>query len=352
MGAFLPNLEPLIAAGIDPKTGLPRKVTASCKCHLKDDIKIALRIIDEQQACVRYKWKGIPLNITSQELERMIYYRFQLALFRLEGKYYIMPYVLDGTIDYFGRFKTIHPIPFSNTDDKVTKLQKKELEKIKLEVIYSVDQIDENTIPDNCCVLIHDYTKQMSQNGIPRASINDPILDTMAECIPFMRTRLVLGTGVKGIRVNDADQQESVSEGAKRLENAALNGEAYIPVVGTLDFQDLSSSSAGRSEEYMLAMQSLDNFRLSTYGITNGGLFEKKAHELQSESDMSANTSSLVLTDGLEIRNNSCEIANKLFGINMSVTTQEQEEAKQLQQEQQEDMEGEIEDANYDDSTI
>ena len=42
----------------------------------------------------------------------------------------------------------------------------------------------------------------------------------------------------------------------------------------------------GKIEEYMLAMQSLDNLRLSGYGIDNGGLFEKKAHELQTEADI------------------------------------------------------------------
>lgn len=37
----------IIAAGIDPKTGLPLKATAGCKSELKSDIKRQLRIIDE-----------------------------------------------------------------------------------------------------------------------------------------------------------------------------------------------------------------------------------------------------------------------------------------------------------------
>ena len=65
----------------------------------------------------------------------------------------------------------------------------------------------------------------------------------------------------------------------------------------------------------MLAMQSLDNLRLSGYGIDNGGLFEKKAHELQSEADINGGPVGLVMQDGLSIRQNFCNIVNSIWGI-------------------------------------
>ena len=65
----------------------------------------------------------------------------------------------------------------------------------------------------------------------------------------------------------------------------------------------------------MLAMQSLDNLRLSGYGIDNGGLFEKKAHELQTEADLNGGPVGLVLQDGLSIRQNFCNIVNSIWGI-------------------------------------
>ena len=67
----------------------------------------------------------------------------------------------------------------------------------------------------------------------------------------------------------------------------------------------------------MLAMQSLDNFRLSGYGIDNGGLFEKKAHELQSEADINGGPVGLVMQDGSSIRQNFCNIVNSIWGIGM-----------------------------------
>lgn len=52
--AKLPDLTTLYQAGIDPKTGLPLKMTAGQKTRLKEDIKKFLRLVDEQDAVNRY----------------------------------------------------------------------------------------------------------------------------------------------------------------------------------------------------------------------------------------------------------------------------------------------------------
>ena len=69
----LPQLDVLMQAGINPKTGLPIKFGGS-KFGLKENVKKALRVIDEQDAVNRYVWYNLPANITSQEVERMLYY--------------------------------------------------------------------------------------------------------------------------------------------------------------------------------------------------------------------------------------------------------------------------------------
>lgn len=314
----LPDIATLFQAGIDPKTGLPIKFGSS-KCTLKEDLKKFLRLVDEQDAVNRYTWYNLPANITSQELERMLYYKGQLCFFYDKNldEFYFMPYALDGTIDSYGRYNTIHPVPMtSGTDDKGNKAQAEYLANKKLKCIYGIKS-DIPTLDElvNSTVLLHDYTKQLSQMIIPRCSVNDPILDTMAECIPYMRTAMIASTGIKGVRVNDADQQQNVYDGSRSLENAALTGNPWVPIVGNIDFQELTNQGIGKIQDYMLAMQSLDNLRLSGYGIDNGGLFEKKAHELQSEADLNGGPVGLVLQDGLSIRQNFCDIANSLWDL-------------------------------------
>lgn len=308
----LPDFQTLYQAGINPKTGLPLKF-GSLKCALKEDIKKALRIQDEQDAVNRYVWYNLPANITSQELERMLYYKGQLCFFYDKDleEFYFMPYALDGTIDFYGRFNTIHPVPMtSGTDDKGSKAQAQYLAEKKLKCMYGI-VLDE---PDmiNSTVLLHDYTKQLSQTIIPRCSVNEPVLDMMSEVLPMARTNMIASCGVKGVRVQDADQQQNVADGSRSLIQASLTGDPWVPIIGNIEFQELTDGQTGKNQDYFLALQSLDNFRLSLYGIDNGGLFEKKAHELQSEADINGGPVGLVMQDGLSIRQNFCNIVNSI----------------------------------------
>ena len=319
MGAKLPDLETLWQAGINPKTGLPTKFGSS-KCTIKEDIKKYLRLIDEQDAVNRYVWYNLPANLTSQELERMLYYKGQLCFFYDKDleEFYFTPYALDGTIDFYGRYNTIHPVPMtSGTDDKGNKAQAQYLANKKLKCVYSIKLPEELTKKDlmESCVLIHDYTKQLSQMIQPRAVVNDPLLDVMAECVPFMRTSMISSTGIKGVRVQDADQQQNVVDGSRSLEHAAMTGNPWVPIIGNIEFQELTDGPTGKIEDYMLAMQSLDNLRLSGYGLDNGGLFEKKSHILQTEADLNGGPVGLVLQDGLSIRQNFCNIVNSIWGL-------------------------------------
>ena len=319
------DLDLLIQAGIDPKTGLPRKMAK--RKNLKPEIKRALRIIDEQDAVNRYVWYNLPNNITSQELERMLYYKGQLCFFYMKDldQFFFMPYALDGTIDFYGRYNRVHPVPMtSGTEDKNGKAQAQLLSEIKLDVLYGIPIPKEgDTVEtfmkslENKCVLLYDYSKQLAQTITPRVEVNDAILDVMSECVPFMRTSLLLSTGVKGMRVQNGDDWTNVQDANKSVEDAALSGDPYIPMVGITEFQDLQNGQVAKSEEYMLAMQSLDNLRLSTYGIDNGGLFEKKAHELQTEADINGGPVGLVLQDGLSNRQDFCNIVNALYGLGM-----------------------------------
>lgn len=317
-GPKLPIPELYYAAGIDPKTGkpLPMKRTST----LKKDVLRTLEIIDRQDAVNRGTWYNLPTTISSQELERLLYLYGQLAFFYYEplDTFFFMKYTLDGTLDFYGRFNQVHPLPIFE-GEKPTAAQKKQKELLaeyKLKVVHSIllEEPNEETMTKSC-VLLHDYSKGMSETIVPRCQLNAPILDAMAECIPFMMTSLLNNTGVKGMRVADANSSGAVLEANYTFKDAALNQLPNIPIVGNIEFQELTGSSAAKAEEYMLALQSLDNFRLSTYGIDNGGLFEKKAHTLEAEMAINGGPVGLVLQDAVSIRQNFCNIVNSIWNL-------------------------------------
>ena len=328
-GPYLPNLEPLIAAGIDPKTGLPAKVTSSAPCNLKENIKRLIRIQDEQDAVNRYTWYNLPDGLNGQMLERMLYYKGQLCFFYFKemDKFYFMPYALDGGIDFYGRYVGVHPIPFSGgtTDEEKVQAAKQMtiLSAKKLKPTYDVlttEELMKEGISafDTRCVLLKDYTEQLAQTITPRQMLNDGIIDVEAECIPFMRTALIRATGVRGMRVGNQDEQSNVAAANESMLNAALTGAVNIPIIGQIDFQELNDGVVGKADEFMMALQSLDNFRLSTYGLDNGGLFQKRQHMLQSEQEMNAaggGSVGLMMQDGLSIRQRFCDIVNSIWGI-------------------------------------
>lgn len=321
-GPKMIDLAPFYQAGINPKRGLPLKFgDDSDGAGLKSDIKKVLRIVDEQNAVQRFTWTNLPCNITGQELERLLYYRGQLCFFfdKTTKMFYFMPYALDGNLDFYGRYTYVKPIPFVEPGDGASAEEKRAhgvmkayLSQKHLKVLYDVPAEPIEDI-ESVCILIHDYTKQYAQTLIPRQELNDSILEVMSDCIPFMRTNLLNSTGITGVVVGNEDEAAQVELTSTLVNNAAIKGKKYIPLMGSPITKDLTGGNLAKSEEFLLAMQGLDNFRLSLYGLDNGGIFQKRSGMLQEEAEMNQGNVGMVLQDSLQIRQNFCNIANLVF---------------------------------------
>ena len=311
----LPNVQPYIAAGINPKTGLPIKFD-DLESKLKANIKSLIKIVDRQDACNRYVWYNLPSGLTGQDIERILYYKGQAILFYMDTNetFYFLPYALAGSIDVYGRYTMVTPVPLANAKDEEGK-DKPWIVGLTRKPQYDV--LEEVTLEDfkNSCVILRDYQHGISQTITPREIINDGLIDAEAECIPFMNTGLQNSTGVTGMRIPDDDAVASVMAANNSTKLAALNGQRYIPITGTLEFQELAGGSVLTSSEYMQAMESLDNFRLSLYGLKNGGLFQKKAHMLEDEQALANGDVALVMEDGLKIRQDFCNIVNSIWPL-------------------------------------
>lgn len=318
----------MIAAGMNPKTGLPYKLD-NYDCALKDDIKRALRIVDEQDAINRYTWYNLPDGLSGQMIERILYYRGQGMFFYMPtiGKFYFLPYTLEGNLDVYGRYTGVTPLPFTGSIDSDEKGKDKPwiqglVRKPLYEILPEVGDEDLETY----CVLLSDYSKQWAQTIIPRYRLQDSILDVMSDCIPYCRTALLNSTGIMGVRVNSGDEYSAVEDASKAIDKAAKAGRKFVPMLGQIDFQALTDGPTGRTEEFMLAMQSFDNFRLSLYGLENGGLFEKKAQELQADSLINSHKATRTYQDGLTNRQTFCDLVNSFTGLGVSCEPSETEQ--------------------------
>lgn len=312
------------AIGIDLKTGKPTSCVTKDPKYLFTNVKKALRILDEQNAVNRYVWYNLPSGLDGQLIERMLYYRGQLAFFYMKEteQFFCLPYALCGNIDVYGRYQKITPLPFTGSASASASNDKQKPWIVGLERAPIYDLLKTLTDPkdhlkaiDNSCVLLHDYTKQMSEIIIPRQQIQDPILDAMSEAFPMARTSLIANSGVKGIRVATENDAENVYETSKQIQNASIAGMPFIPAIGTTEFQNFTDGTALKSEEYLLYMQALDNFRLSLYGLDSSGLFQKKSHMLEAEQNMNAGHARLSYQDGLTLRQAFCDAVNAIWGL-------------------------------------
>lgn len=319
---ILPNIKDLISAGIDPKTGLPLKFLGKDKTNstnLLSEMIMIMQNIDRQDSLNRFVWYNLPSGIDGELIERMLYYKGQICFFYMKetDDFYILPYTLNGTINMYGRFNSISPVPFNGTNFDNEGEQKPWINGLVKKPVYEIQDVLELTSDDlfDSCVLLHDYSKGLSETILPRFMLNQPLIKLEAECIPLMRTSMIVNTGVSGMKVNNQDEYQNVEYANQSFEDAALSGERYVPIVGTVDFQNLDTRGQNTVQEYAQTMQTLDNLRLSTLGLTNGGIFQKQGTILQSESDNATVNTQLILQEGLRIRQNFCDIVNSIWGL-------------------------------------
>ena len=321
---FDPTL--LIQAGINPKTGLPYKMAGCDDSMLLDTYTKCFRIKDEQDAINRFVWYNLPNGLNSRLIERILYYRGQGMFFYMKEnqQFYFLPYTLqspdDGPgIDVYGRYRGVTPLPFngSTQPDKkevpwITGLVKKPVYDIPLDVL-TLDFLEDS------CVLLKDYSEQLAQRNLARQQLQDPLLQSMAEIPCMARTALLNSTGVLGIKVGNEGEASQVYAASQGLTHAALTGRKYIPIIGSIEFQELSGDNVAKAEEFLITLESLDNIRQSFYGIPNGGIFQKKAHMLETEAQMNAGAADLALQDSLSYRQDFCDLVNSIWGLGIDV---------------------------------
>ena len=86
---------------------------------------------------------------------------------------------------------------------------------------------------EETCVLLFDYSKQMSQTILPRERLQEPLIDLMANMPCYMNTALINSTGIHGMVVGAQDEQSNVAVASQQVKDAALNGEKYIAMIGS-----------------------------------------------------------------------------------------------------------------------
>lgn len=318
--AKLPWLDGMYQVGIDPKTGLPLKLGMGQRCNTKDDLKRLFRDQDKRLNVNMFEWYNTRLDIKSQEINKLLYYRGQLAYAYLADveQFVLLPFAIDGNLDMYGRAKYIRLIPFvSSSEDSRMKPVEDYLASKRFRVVNTLN-IDELT-PDEmkeCAVILYDYTPHLSNKVIPQSVMNEVLIDLESEIHTFIRTAALNATGTRAIRISDADQTEVSNSANMSLIEAASRAELYVPVVGNVDWQELTSGTSDIPGLLQIA-QSIHNLRMSLNGLPSGGVYDKTQYVNNQQASLNQGQvdSALVLQDKLTNREEFCNIVCSIWGI-------------------------------------
>ena len=299
--------------------------------RLNDSVLQSLRIMDMQDAIGVGHWYNLPKGLSQELIERILYYRGSGIFFYMESNktFYFLPYVGKG-LNVYGGYLTATPLPFNGTvsSDNLKEYNGLTKERIKKEQPW-IDGLDLtiqreiNTdginldLMTKSCVILNDYSIQIVQKPQPRAMLQEPFLQVMAEMIPFSRTALLNGVGVDGIKIGSEDEAPNVTNASDTLVEAAINGDRWIPLVGGLQTEDLAHTAPTKIEDYFMALQSYDNMRKSLHGIPSSGVFEKKAHMLQAEQNLNMAQANSALQNKTLTRQTFCNIVNSVWPLGM-----------------------------------
>lgn len=287
----------------------------------------------------RFEWRNLPPELSSDLIERVLYFRFKGALFMFNEKYYFLPFTLKGTIDSYGRYISITPVLFTGqwkiqqgkyTEDisfmsnaeftVVYDLPKQEGETAEDEVGEDVED-DAMTLPDakDKAVILTDSSLEIAQDFTPINYLIRPLVEQMVDILVLVNIDLITSAKVFYVVAKDASQKEAIEKEFQDLDNRILNGKRIVVVTSPTELKELTGANVKDSARYFQSYQSIDNLRKDIIGIDNGGTFMKQEHTTEMETQTNSNGGSFVLNNALRMRRAFCETANHVFGLSIQV---------------------------------
>lgn len=266
----------------------------------------------------RYKWSGLPKELSQDLIERLLWFRGKGCLFKAEndGKYRFLPFTLNGDIDIYGRYMNITPTLFTGTEayDKQPYITN-----LSLPVAYSVDD------KDGKAVILTDSSLAIAQDNPFMNDLIKPINEQLVDILVLVNIDLISSAKVFYLMAQDEAQKTAIEAEFANMDNQILNGKRAFVVVSPTELKEITKETSKDSARYFQSYQSFDNLRKDILGIPNGGTFMKQEHMTEAESSQNGNSASSVFNNGLRVRKEFCEIANAVFGLSISVEGEQME---------------------------
>lgn len=299
----------------------------------------------------RYVWDGIPTNITSQQIEALLYQYGSLCMFENDkGEIIFSRYTMIGQLNPYGLMDKIQPIDFSG----------KAYDRVR-SVIHSSSQ---NPLKQGepFAVIVNDYTTLTQlTDEISRAHINsETTIKDQVEVYSQLMNNIILSIKKALALCENEDQKEIVSQQVQELLDpdktiVAVSGSRGKAV--STPIQMFNFGNNFDCQNYCQTIEFYDKVRRGFDGIPAPDTFEKKERMITSEAENNGVDTNIVLLDGYLQRFNALELFKKYCKNeeNKSISVRIQDELNPQKKEEEEggnedDSNGQKEQVRHDDN--
>jgi len=218
-----------------------------------EDKKMLRRLLDHKhmiETIERFEWLNLPPEIPSDLIERVLYFRFKGAMFKVNDRYIFLPFTLQGenakTIDSYGRYIAITPVLFTGqwkvagdgeisedidfiagkSYDVVYDIPGEESEsKVFDEQGQEIDSITTGLIDnENKAVILTDSSLAVSQDYTPMAYLIRPINEQLTDILVLVNMDLISSAKAFYIVAKDEEQKRAIEEELQGMDKRILSG--------------------------------------------------------------------------------------------------------------------------------
>lgn len=260
---------------------------------------------DRLIACNRYIWDfGGLLNLTTQELESIMYTKGSLLIVAHDGRLEFTDYAENGKLQIYGKLAKVTPITLSGVSYSETK---------------SVIMPNGENATDAGAIIMNDFTPYFTGRPQSRQQLNRLLQSDEATVYRQLLNNIMLSIKKAIASCDNLDQANTIMSQAKSILDidspiiAVAKKKGSNKVIDDIPLDMFNFSNNFETQNYCQQIEFYSKKRRQDMGVVTPDTFEKKERKITSETQGSNTYAELMLMDGYFNRLEKLNLAKKYF---------------------------------------
>lgn len=271
----------------------------------KHDYEEYLDNQDRLIACNRYVWDfaGL-LNLTSQELESIMYSKGSLLIVAHDGRLEFTDYAENGKLQIYGKLAKVTPITLSGVSYNQTK---------------SVIMPNGENASDAGAIIMNDFTPYFTGRPQSRQQLNRLIQSDEATVYRQLLNNIMLSLKKALASCDNLDQANAIMTQARQILDidspiiAVAKKKGSNKVIDDIPLEMFNFTNNFETQNYCQQIEFYAKKRRQDMGIATPDTFEKKERKITSETAGTNTYATLMLMDGYMNRLEKLNLAKRYF---------------------------------------